>query len=169
MLYAGSPYKEKGVLTLAAACEKLGGAECVFVGGNEDEPEFQKLRRAAEKSKVIPYVRHGEIPKYIARAEICVIPNSGKDKMFSEDTSPLKLFEYMACGKKIVASDVPAMRAILNEKTAWFFKPDDAADLRKKILEALKSKEDKGGRAAAAATKYSWKARAKAILAFASA
>lgn len=166
VLYTGSPYKEKGVLTLAKACEKLKGVKCVFVGGNEDEPEFIKLRKVAKRSTVIPYVRHTEIPKYIAKAALLVIPNSAKDKAFSEDTSPLKLFEYMASGKKILASDVPATRAILDESTAWFFKADDADDLRKKIIEALRSKDAKGKRASRVVTKYSWKLRAKAILSF---
>lgn len=166
VLYTGSPYKEKGVFTLAEACEKLPGVKCVFVGGNKDEPGFKKLRKVAKKSEIIPYVRHVEIPKYIAKAELLVIPNSAKDKAFSEDTSPLKLFEYMASGKKILASDVPALLAILNEKTAWFFKADDVVNLRKMIVEALKSRDNRGMHASRVVTKYAWKERAKEILSF---
>lgn len=166
VLYTGSPYKEKGVLTLAKACENLKGVRCIFLGGNENEPEFKYLKKIAKKAEVIPYVRHGEVPKYIAKADVLVIPNSRKDKVFSEDTSPLKLFEYMASGKKILASDVPAIKAVLNEEMAWFFKADDAEDLSKKIIEVLHSKEEKGKLAARVAKNYSWSNRAKEILAF---
>ncbi len=166
VLYTGSPYKEKGVFTLAKACEDLKGVNCIFLGGNKNEPDFKHLEKIAQNSKVISYVKHSDVPKYIANADLLVIPNSAKDKAFSEDTSPLKLFEYMASGKKILASDVPAIKAILNEKMAWFFKADDVKDLRKKIIEALNSKEERGQHAARVAKKYSWKERAKEILAF---
>lgn len=166
VLYTGSPYKEKGVLTLAKACEDLDDATCLFLGGNKNESEFKHLQKVAKNSIVLPYVRHTEVPKYIAQADLLVIPNSAKDRVFSEDTSPLKLFEYMASGKKILASDVPAIKAILNEKMAWFFKADNAQDLQKKIMVALNSKENKGKLAAREALKYSWTERAKEILAF---
>ncbi len=166
VLYTGSPYKEKGVLTLAKACEDLKDVNCIFLGGNKNEPEFKQLQKIAKNSMVIPYVKHSDVPKYIANADLLVIPNSAKDKAFSEDTSPLKLFEYMASGKKILASDVPALKAILTEKMAWFFKADDVKDLRKKIIEALNSKEEKGKFAAQVAKKYSWTERAIEILAF---
>ncbi len=166
VLYTGSPYKEKGVLTLAKACENLKDIQCVFLGGNKDDAEFKHLQKIAKKSKVLPYVRHYEVPKYIAEADLLVIPNSAKDTVFSEDTSPLKLFEYMASGKKILASDVPALKTILNEKMAWFFKADHEDDLRKKILDALNSEEERGKTAMDAVKKYSWRERAKEILAF---
>ena len=166
VLYTGSPYKVKGVITLAKACETLKGVTCIFLGGNKDEPEFKQLQKIANKSEVIPYVRHSEVPKYIAEADLLVIPNSGKDRAFAEDTSPLKLFEYMASGKKILASNVPAIKAILNEKMAWFFQADDVEDLKEKIVEALNSQEEKGKLASQAAKKYSWTERAKEIISF---
>jgi glycosyltransferase involved in cell wall biosynthesis len=44
--------------------------------------------------------------------------------------SPLKLFEYMACGRAIVAPDQPNIREILtNEENALLFDPDKPASL----------------------------------------
>ncbi|KKS24991.1 MAG: Glycosyl transferase group 1 [Candidatus Jorgensenbacteria bacterium GW2011_GWF2_41_8] len=57
--------------------------------------------------------------------------------MSEKHTSPLKLFEYMASGRPIVASDLLSLREILTEQEAIFFKPDDPLDLALKIKEIL--------------------------------
>ncbi|MBU0981560.1 glycosyltransferase family 4 protein [Patescibacteria group bacterium] len=168
VLYTGSPYKWKGVFTLAKATAKLNDVLAVFVGGNEDEPELKSLSKKAEAARVIPYVPYGMVPDYLAAADVLAIPNSAKDPVGREDTSPLKLFEYMATGKKILASDVPALKRVLSEETAWFFKADDAADLRKELLICLGSEQRRGERAAEEARKYSWKKRVESILEFVS-
>ncbi len=103
---------------------------------------------------------------FLSAADVLVIPNSAKDVMTREESSPLKLFEYMAVGKKIVASRVKSLTHILDEKSAWFFTPDDPDDLRRKILEALKSSEKKGDVAQKKVQNYSWESRAKKILSF---
>ena len=53
----------------------------------------------------------------------------------------MKLFEYMASGKVIVASDIPSIREVLSEESAYLFKSGDSESLASKIMEAL-SDED---------------------------
>lgn len=166
ILYTGSPYGWKGVFTLAKATSKMKNIEMIFLGGNHTEPEFLRLKKYAQDAKVLPYVSYLEVPKFIEKADVLVIPNSAKDAISKEDSSPLKLFEYMASGKKIVASDVPAIRSVLSEKEAWFFKPDDADDLRKVLENALSSRNIKGEQAAMKAKNYSWSNRAEKIISF---
>ena len=43
--------------------------------------------------------------------------------------SPLKMFEYMAAARPIVASDLPALREVLNENNALLIPPDNATAL----------------------------------------
>ena len=53
---------------------------------------------------------------------------------FSDFTSPLKLFEYMAVGLPIIASKIPALEEILTDQSnALFFKAEDSRDLANKI------------------------------------
>jgi len=67
-----------------------------------------------------------EGPKYLAAADVLVsphIPNSDGTPFFG---SPTKLFEYMAMGKGIVASDLDQIGEILDhDKTAWLVPPGD--------------------------------------------
>ena len=102
-------------------------------------------------------------------ADVLVLPNSGKEKISRIYTSPLKMFEYMAAGVPIVASDLPSIREVLSEKTAFLFEADDARDLAEKIEMVLENKEGAGERARKAlkeVKKYNWEERAGKILDF---
>ncbi len=54
------------------------------------------------------------IPAQLAQADILALPNPAS-AISTHATSPLKLFEYMAAGKAIVASNLPAIREVLTD------------------------------------------------------
>lgn len=144
VVYTGSQHKWKGVDTLMAASKLLVDVKTILVTGK-------------------PYI---EIPKYLKAADILVIPNSGKTKISRLFTSPLKLFEYMASGRPIVASDLPSIREILNESNAYFFTPDDAESLADVIKLALgdPDKDRKAQKARQDVEQYTWEKRAAKII-----
>lgn len=53
-----------------------------------------------------------KIPPFLALADVVVSPRAYGDNL------PLKIFDYLAAGKPIVATDIPAHRALLNEDRA---------------------------------------------------
>jgi len=69
-------------------------------------------------------------PQYLAVADILVaphVPNPDGTPFFG---SPTKLFEYMAMGRGIVASDLNQIGEVLQHgKTAWLVKPGDTESL----------------------------------------
>jgi len=85
--------------------------------------------------------------------------------------SPLKLFEYMACGRAIVAPDQPNIREILDDgETALLFKPDEPGAVWGAIKQLADNPElrERLGRAAQQVLKnrdYTWQANAARIIA----
>ncbi|OJI08999.1 MAG: hypothetical protein COV08_02485 [Candidatus Vogelbacteria bacterium CG10_big_fil_rev_8_21_14_0_10_49_38] len=100
-------------------------------------------------------------------ADILILPNTAKKDISKYYTSPMKLFEYMASGTPIVASDIPSIREIVDDASATFFTPDDPADLKEKIQATLadtKCAQEKAVNAYKTAREHDWNARAKRII-----
>jgi glycosyltransferase involved in cell wall biosynthesis len=169
VLYTGHLYDWKGANTLAEA-ESLLDTDIlvVFVGGTDtDIKTFKNKYDSANNIKILGRKLHSEIPMYLKAADILIIPNSAKEDISRLYTSPMKLFEYMASGTPIVASDLPSLREILNERNACFFEADNpkslAISINDLLIDEAKQKQIsvQSGRDI---INYSWDTRAKNIL-----
>ena len=126
------------------------------------------LFRSGSRVHVIGFQPREQIPGLLMSSDVLVLPNSAKPKISSHYTSPLKLFQYMASGVPIVASDLPSIREILTDEMVFWFTPDDARSLAQQITYVLERKEESRQQAALAreaVKKYTWDARTDAILA----
>ena len=170
IMYTGHLYYWKGARVLAEAARLLTDKELVvFVGGTErDIKSFREKTRNIKNILVLGKKPHADIPFYLKAADILVLPNSGKNEISAKYTSPMKLFEYMASGMLIVASDLPSIREILDNETAHFFRADDSGDLAKTLKSSLQDKGggEKSSHALDLVKSYSWENRAKLILSF---
>jgi glycosyltransferase involved in cell wall biosynthesis/SAM-dependent methyltransferase len=182
VLYLGNLFPWKGVYTLVdafAAISRRGGndaaskAVLVCVGGSEDTLASFRGYAAqmipARRLMILGHKRHAETAQYQIAADVLVLPNSAKERISMYNTSPIKLFEYMASGTPIVASDLPSLREILDEKMCVFAKPDDAESLATAIIRVLDHPEEARAGAERAREKvslYSWGKRTKDILDF---
>ncbi len=178
-LYVGHLYSWKGVFTLAEAARPLSSEWLVvFVGGMAEDAErlkqFVASRQSAQGGSasggwanvhVVPHQPRDRVPAWLGAADVLVIPNSAQTDRSRLYTSPLKLFEYLAAGRPIVASDLPSIREIVSEREVIFVKPDDPHDLARGIRQAGES--DQSSRVAAAlqlAERYTWEARGRQII-----
>jgi len=170
ILYSGHLYRQKGVYTIIEAAKKFPQKYFVFIGGLPNDVE--NLRQAAKGFKNIEIrgaKKYKEVPRYLKAANILIIANSGEDETERNFTSPLKLFEYLAAGKVIIASRVPAIEEFLNENTAIFFEPDSPQSLAKSIQEISDdwNKQEKlASNAIELAKKYTWQLRIEKIVNF---
>ena len=166
-LYAGHLYARKGAHVFAQASRDIEDVLCVFVGGTvEDIAAFQKDSSRQKNVLILGHKSHQDVPFYLRAADMLILPNSAKDGDANLYTSPMKLFEYMASGTPILASDVPSLKEILNDENALFVKPDDpqalSAGIRKAFLDpalmhrAKQAKKD--------VEQYTWQVRAEAVL-----
>lgn len=115
--YAGHLYPWKGPDVLLAALARLPGVRALMVGGLAGEPDLDRIRALADRVAPgrVTFAGHVEPPRVAAllrQADVLVLPNT-PGRVSAAYTSPLKLFEYMASGRPIVASDLPALREIL--------------------------------------------------------
>ena len=174
-VYAGHLYPWKGRETMVETAKILGKTAAPFVirgtfvgGTTADVKEFKEQIVEVEFQNDVPgYKPYSEIPKYLAAADVLVLPNSGKFEISRADTSPLKLFEYMAVKRAIVASDLPSIREILNERNAILVPPDDPVALAAGIEKAVADEQGSKNLAEQAfrdVQAYSWESRAKKIL-----
>jgi len=103
------------------------------------------------------FVSHKNIPHYIAAADICVA--SFNDNEVTRCKSPLKIVEYMASGKPIVASNVGEVRNML-DGAGLLVEPGKPEALAKGILKLAGNETLRKTMAAAARqraeTKYNW-------------
>jgi glycosyltransferase involved in cell wall biosynthesis len=170
--YIGQLYPWKGVDLLVEAIRELNDAELVIVGGLPPEPDLDRLKRLAaslslgDRVRFRGFVPPRELPAERANADLFVIPllESTTARLF---TSPLKLFEAMASGRPIIASDLPSIREILtHEENGLVVPPGDARALAAAIKRLLSDRELSRRLAARAfedVKAYSWDRRAQAI------
>ena len=105
------------------------------------------------------------VAKMVAAFDIALQPKS------VEYASPLKLFEYMALGKAIVAPDQENIREVLEPgRTALLFDPAKPESLTAAIAtlardQALRARLGEGARAAIEAQGYTWSKNAERVIA----
>jgi len=110
-----------------------------------------------------------EGPAHLAACDILVsphVPNADGTPFFG---SPTKLFEYMAIGKAIVASDLDQIGEVLeHDRTGWLVRPGDAEALTEGLRTLIEDPERRSrlGRAARdeVVAKYTWNEHTRKII-----
>lgn len=170
-LYSGRFYNWKGLDIILRAAQEIDKEKLIYlVGGSEDE--FKKISGA----NTIPIniicagaKDYKEMPMWLAAADVLVVLGTEKNDYSYLHTSPMKLMEYMASRRPIVASHTPANLEIVGENEAVFYAPDDHRDLAEKINSVLKNPEKFNYLIDGARRKVnslSWDARAQSVLNF---
>ena len=105
--------------------------------------------------------------RYQAAADVLLMPHTGQVR-WARYTSPLKLFEYMAAARPIVASHLPVLDEVVRHgETAWLVPVGDAAAMADGIAHILDDRAlaaRLAGRARDEVGHYTWEARAHRIL-----
>ena len=171
ILYTGHLYSWKGADVLAKSAGLLSDEYLIlFVGGSEKDVErYREEYLKSNNIKFTGWKSYDLMPYYMKAADLLILPNSGKEDISRLYTSPMKLFEYMASGNPIIASDLPSIREVLDENNAYLVKSDNPDELAKAIMFLMENKEV-GNRlskqASADVKNYSWENRVNLILKF---
>lgn len=171
-LYTGHLYPYKGADDALEASTMLErGMKVVFVGGRDADLARLKAKAAELKAKdaeFIGRVPHARIPLWLRAADVCLLPTRAADAHAADYLSPMKLFEYLAAGRAVVATDLPSVREVLGEGEAEFVPPGDPKALAAK-LNALRAEPERLAELEWAslrlAQKHTWRNRAEAVVA----
>ena len=164
-VYTGHLYESKGAPTLVEAAQFIDEKTMIYIVGGTDNDQ-KKIQSLIEKvgvtNKVVltGNIPHPQIPEYLCAADIAVIPSSGKFLHGAVESSPLKLFEYMAAGKPIIASRLPAIEEAADGAPINYVTSDNPQELAQKINEIIPTSVEYKNL-------VSWEQRAQKILTFA--
>ncbi len=172
--YTGQLFAWKGVTTLVRSARHLDpDTLLLIVGGMEHHVERTKRLTEVEglaNVRFEGFVAPTRVREYLAAADILVLPNSASKPISASYTSPLKLFEYMAARRPIVASDLPSLRAVLTPgRNAVLVAPDDPMALAtgvKSVLDDATLASRLADQAFRDVRQYTWDERARRILEF---
>jgi glycosyltransferase involved in cell wall biosynthesis len=168
---------EKGIPELVRAMNyvpSIGGEDPLLlcVGGPLDAvPAYRDIARrsglADNRLQFVDRVPNWDVPLWIRACDVVTIPWPWTE-FSAYFTSPLKLFEYMAAGVPIVASDLPSLRDVLRPgENAMLVGPGDTRALGQAIRAVLEDVElagRLGEQARRDAKNYTWNRRTAAIL-----
>lgn len=174
VLYAGKYYPWKGMEILMRPDFRLRkGARLYVVGVETEELRYDSRKDMPSAEFVMAGQRpYAEIPLWLAAADVLLVLGTRQNEYSYLQTSPMKLFEYMASGRPIVASSTPANREIIAESEAVFYEPDNPRDLAEKINYVLAHPDEHMRRVENAQKKvrvFSWDRRARSVIQFMSA
>lgn len=138
VVYVGALQPWQGVDVLVRAFGRLADLTdlslvvCSSVAPSRARP----LIRLAERSGVPVTWRfqlpHEEVARWLAHAELSVAPLTATPRNLEQGCSPIKVWESMAAGTAVVASDLPVTREVLGD-LGRFVPPGRPAELARAI------------------------------------
>jgi len=139
LCFVGQMAKWQGLDVLLDAAARIArdfpDLRVLLVGGGEERSRLaEQAARLGIGERVLfrGPVPFEEVPVYLGAATLCVAP------LIVATHSPLKLFEYLACARPVVASNVPGVREVIEAYACgWLAQPGSADDLAAKLAQAL--------------------------------
>jgi len=136
----------------------------LIVGEGELKNELVNLAKkmgVSDKCIFTGNVPYEKVPLYINMADVCVVPK----KVLGFGYSPLKLYEYMACGKPVIATNTAGFEILEKHNAGLLVNPENPEELSNAIIKLLlnrKLREQMGANGRELVVReYSWESIAK--------
>jgi glycosyltransferase involved in cell wall biosynthesis len=172
VVYTGHLGVDKGVQCLLEIARQTPEVQYLLVGF-QNKKEQQRLEVLEDKQgignvSIYPWVSPKELGTFLYAADLTIIPPVAKPFLIGRTGLPLKVFDYLASGRPIIAPDVEYLKPILSHgHNAWLVPSDDphgaAESIRQLYLMENKRKEiSKNGKNTA--LRFTWNKRAERLL-----
>ena len=173
--YSGHFYPGRGMDLLTEIARLLPDVHFLWVGGKQEDIAPWQAALAEQNVHnvtITGFIPNSRLPLYQAAADVLAMPygkkisgSSGGD--ISRVINPMKMFDYLACGRPVVASKIPVFHEVLSTDTAIFCEPEQASDWVRAIQilrDDPKKRAQMARRAKEDAQKYTWGRRARITL-----
>ncbi len=172
--YSGSFARGKGLELILKISKKLPQINFHLYGNRDTIFDKSLLKTAPENIHFKGYITYTELTKRIKNYKVLLMPYQQKVGVLIKNInvenyfSPLKMFDYLAAGKIIIASNLPVYRNVLKHKKNSILLDNNPKNWCNFINQALKTNKLNylGQAALINSKKYSWINRAKEIINF---
>lgn len=178
--YTGHLYPGRGIALITELAQRLPETTFILVGGEDADIAYwqgETRRKGIGNLRFTGFVPNSQIPFYLAACDALLMPYQHWVPIIGMPAgtysshqwmSPIKLFEYMAAQRPIIASDLPALRNFLGEDNAVLCPPDvpKAWEIALRKLQTHPERAQSRARQARQdVVHYTWRARVRRILA----
>ncbi len=173
--YTGHLYPGRGMTLLVELAHRYPQIHFLWIGGHPSDVNAWRARLASEgitNVTLTGFIPNARLPAYQAAADILLMPyerfiegSSGGNS--ADYCSPMKMFEYMACGRAIISSDLPVIQEVLDEGNAVLCPPEDVdawAGALDDLMNDAPKRTSIGNQARQDVQSYTWLARARRAL-----
>jgi glycosyltransferase involved in cell wall biosynthesis len=155
-LYKFSGLKEVALKLLEADIKNM---KLLIVGNGDLYDELLEIKKSFDKdNKIILAGRrpYSEIPYYIVAADVCILPAHTSEQVM-QNIVPIKIYEYMAMGKPVIATNLPGVMMEFGTSSGITFvdRPEEVVKTALHMVENNSIKE-LGGKARRTVEKYDW-------------
>lgn len=173
--YFGHLYSGRGVDMIRALARRHPDIAFMIFGGNEEQIGALKKTDHDDNFMVMGYVEPNEVMDVMGIMDILMMPYQNNVSIGDNRSntsplmSPMKMFEYMACGVPIVASDLPSLKEVLVDRHNCLLAIPHDVDAWSRCLDCLCNDDDFARRLGMTAhneynEKYNWNVRASKIV-----
>jgi glycosyltransferase involved in cell wall biosynthesis len=139
-LYHGNLSPGRGLEVLVQSAQFMPETHVVLLGSGplfDELPKIAEHYGVSETVHVLPAVRQTVLHRYVASADVAVVPIQGAIPNYYYSL-PNKLFEALMAGLPIAASHLPEIRRVVeDERVGAIFDPDDPQDVARGITDVL--------------------------------
>ncbi|MET0284623.1 MAG: glycosyltransferase [Polyangiales bacterium] len=169
--YTGHVNATKGIETIVAMAERTPEALFLLVGHDGRGGLIELLARRVSNVQLVPWQPFARVAYYLKAADVLLLPPSDRGlALIGNTVLPMKLFQYLAAGKPILAPRTPDLVELLhddeNARLVTAGDVDGAVRALRSLLQDAKLGARLSAGALASSRDLTWDARAHKILRF---